>query len=572
MLLTLDDPAAEDAAVAGGKAATLARARRRGLPVLDGYVVPAPAARASVARGAEALATRGSGGARLATMGQALDDDLVAALAEAVTTLGGEAIVRSSTDLEAGGAWSGAFSSFADIDRDTVPTAVRGCWASLFGVDAIERFEAEGIDPTDVAVGVLIQPQLHPTVAGIGRSRADGSVEIVATDGPPAALVGGWARGSRATAGAQGAAHWVDEPLAGDDMLGAVTVLVRAAEHELGCNVIEWAWDGHAVTLLQATTVATPDAPAATTRREGSDYERDAARRLATWAARFPGQVCDDLVHAWALGAQHLDPEELRETSPMPDADLATVRTRAAELAAQVFATSPTTALDEARAFLRELRSPAPGPALDRLQTLRRPDPRAAREVVAGLLGLGEQLLARGAIATLAQVLRLRPDELEQRLAADVGGPAPRVRDGAGPWEPFLFGVAWSNGDVRTGTPAGPGVGAGPARVITSPGVATPAVRAVIVAPLPFAGLAPLLWSAAGLVTTGGSAGAHLMEVAHSLGVPVVVGCDLEGTPIDPSAEPARPDRQDVVVAIDGDAGHVAFCDLAGTPSVPGDG
>jgi phosphocarrier protein FPr len=72
--------------------------------------------------------------------------------------------------------------------------------------------------------------------------------------------------------------------------------------------------------------------------------------------------------------------------------------------------------------------------------------------------------------------------------------------------------------------------------------------RQVVVAPLPVPALSSLLWDAAGLVTTGGSAGAHLIEVARSLGVPAVVQCDG-----------LRPDvvSPDTVIAVDGDRGQV---------------
>jgi phosphohistidine swiveling domain-containing protein len=92
-------------------------------------------------------------------------------------------------------------------------------------------------------------------------------------------------------------------------------------------------------------------------------------------------------------------------------------------------------------------------------------------------------------------------------------------------------------------------VGAG-RPVAIDPGVeAMPPPRRVLVVPAAVPQLAPFLWEAAGLVAGSGSEGAHLFEVARSLGVPAVIGVEL-----DPSA--------DGVVAVDGDAGTVSELSL----------
>jgi signal transduction protein with GAF and PtsI domain len=57
-----------------------------------------------------------------------------------------------------------------------------------------------------------------------------------------------------------------------------------------------------------------------------------------------------------------------------------------------------------------------------------------------------------------------------------------------------------------------------------------------------------MLWSAAGLVVRAGSTAAHLIEFAHSIGVPTVVGCELP--PMDADAPP--------LIAVDGDRGRVS--------------
>jgi phosphocarrier protein FPr len=58
-------------------------------------------------------------------------------------------------------------------------------------------------------------------------------------------------------------------------------------------------------------------------------------------------------------------------------------------------------------------------------------------------------------------------------------------------------------------------------------------------------------------VSTGGSSGAHLFEVARSLGVPAVIGVD-----------PTVSGGDGSLVAVDGDAGVVSVLPPGETPSI----
>src|SRR5918996_705307 len=107
LLIDLDDPRGRDPLRVGGKAAALVRARAAGAAVLPGFVVAGAASRAHMAIGAEALGDR--------------------------------VVARSSTILEAGGEWSGAFTSYLDLAPIDLPKAVTGCWASAFTVAALQR-------------------------------------------------------------------------------------------------------------------------------------------------------------------------------------------------------------------------------------------------------------------------------------------------------------------------------------------------------------------------------------------------------------------------------------------------
>ena len=79
------------------------------------------------------------------------------------------------------------------------------------------------------------------------------------------------------------------------------------------------------------------------------------------------------------------------------------------------------------------------------------------------------------------------------------------------------------------GRPAVPGTAAGPL-VACRPH--EPAARncrgAIVLVDRPVPGLAPLLFGARGVISRAGAASSHLAEVAHSLGVPMVIGCRPE--------------------------------------------
>ena len=80
--------------------------------------------------------------------------------------------------------------------------------------------------------------------------------------------------------------------------------------------------------------------------------------------------------------------------------------------------------------------------------------------------------------------------------------------------------------------------------------------RRVITAVYPLTNLAPLLWDAAGLITVGGNPGAHLFEVASSLGVPAVCGVDLDQSA---GLATAENPQLDIVAAVDGTHGALAL-------------
>lgn len=529
MLVDLDDRAALDPSVSGAKAGGLAHARRLGLPALPGAVVPVTAAQPAVRAALDQL-PRGSGAARLAALRVPVDPDLLAQAGERAARLGFPVVVRSSSPLEDAPAWSGAFSSFLDIEAGDLATAVRGCWGSAFAVDPLERAERAGVAPADLGMAVLVQPQVKPDAGGLARTAGDGVVEITAVAGSPAPLLTGWERGVRIRVDGDGPVHATGA--AADVMpepaIVAVAHLARRVRADMDSDVIEWATCGSQLVLLQCRRASAVAPVAAPTVADGLDHPM--ALRLARLAVRHPGATGERLVLSWACApgwhppddqaAVHGGPADVVAGDPAPPDLLREAERLAARLASHAWDLPAGEALDAATRTLSEVRGPEPGAALARLAGLR---PVPAREA-AGLLRLMRAVHARGP----------RTDTTP--------------RDG---WEPFVYGAVRAHGQRRAGAAAAPGIGAGPVARITNPHNA-PAVqhRPVLVAPWPLPGLAPLLWGAAGLVTAAGSPAAHVLEVAHSLRLPAVVGCPLDEWL-------GGSDQGAALVAVDGAAGAV---------------
>ncbi|HEX8804509.1 MAG TPA: PEP/pyruvate-binding domain-containing protein, partial [Acidimicrobiales bacterium] len=237
-VLTFDEPLSRSPAVAGSKAATLARARDAGLPVLDGFVVSVAAA------------------AALARPGR-LPDDLaprVRAAWRALVPDGGPVIVRSSSPHE-----DTADSSMAGMFRSVLD--VRG-WDEM--VSAIGQVVASaGGGP----MAVLVQPLVEPAWGGVlfGADPVTGRSDrllVSAVPGGPDRLVSGAVDGSQMALSPRG------RLLDGDDLPPAlrarstrralVGLAGAAAELLGGPQDIEWAMhdDGRLV-LLQARPITT---------------------------------------------------------------------------------------------------------------------------------------------------------------------------------------------------------------------------------------------------------------------------------------------------------------------------
>ncbi len=542
--LDLTDDAATDPSVAGAKAAGLARAQRAGLPVLPGVIVPVAEARDVVEAVTPALAAGNAGKARLAAMRVQPDPDLISELQDRVATHPTPLIVRSSSPLEADGTWSGAFSSFHGIAVDELGTAVRGCWGAAFSVGVLDRAERTETPVDQLNVAVLIQPELHPDLGGTARLAHGGEVRVTATSGPLTPLMAGHVEGITATVTPDGrvdASHSIDQ-----DVVLAVAALSRQVGEQLDHQLIEWAAVDGEVTLLQSLRSPEPTAPV-----ELGDIDpalaTPTAQRVASLTQRYAGRLAEELVLPWAASLPVLPDPVTPPRDLDPVAALATARSEASAMITLLWGGSPRAAAAEADRVLRQLRGDDPAAALARIAAL--PEPvRDTAATVLGHLGLvRDHLLADRLLDGEAAFWRLTGDALDELLAGRE--PVSESRFGVDRWEPFIHCVVRANGEHRTGTPGAPGAGAGRAFLVhdarTQP---SPTGRYVLVASEPGPELGPLLWNAAGLVTRAGSTAAHLIEFAHSIGVPTVVGCDL----------PRFTPEDAPLIAVDGDAGIVA--------------
>lgn len=543
-LLSLDDRPALVPGIVGAKAAGLARAKAAGLPVLPGWVLPCEEGGTAAARGASILNAGGtSSAACLAVVGLALDGALRSRAVQAVEELGGRIIVRSSTSIEADPRWSGAFSSYHDVGSDELEAAIRGCWASPFARDALERAEAEGVPPGSIRVAVLLQPWVAFEAGGTATASASGAVSVTAANGAPAELVAGRIAGVTVRMG--GADRSAGTPAGGPgvEVLRDVARLANEVRAATGDDAIEWGLSDGQVIVLQARRAATP-VPRAVTPGPAMAYP-PRARDVAALAASYPGPFGEAIVLAWALASAG----PLPEPAPVPVDDTATalaeIEARAAALIAAAWARGVPQARAAATETFRAILGPDPVGALALLPAARL-DPRPMGELLGLVRGLGEALARARLLPHPSLLLRVEPGGLAHAIAR---GERPIVRRGPDRWEPFVADVVRSAGGGHRGDPAAGGIAAGRLQIIAGPGAARPHPRAVLAVSSPAPGVAPLLWGCAGLITAGGSVGAHLFEVARSLGVPAVVGVDLAAVGA----------REGDLVAIDGDAGVVSL-------------
>jgi phosphoenolpyruvate synthase/pyruvate phosphate dikinase len=291
-LISLDDAAATAPELVGAKAATLALARRDGLPALPGYVVPAAEGAPALRAGCDALRAAGRKTARRAVFSVPVRPELISELGWAVGQLGGRAIVRSSSVLESDPRWSGAFSSIREIGADDVAAAARSCWASAFAPDPLDRLEQCGLDPARLGLSLLVQPDLTPDFGGLARIRGS-RTDVSWTSGHPGALLAGVTEGQSVQVTGPGPGsdcHEVRPEAAGaigPAIIAAVARLAHAVHATSGHEVIEWAWAGGRIHLLQSGP-----GPAETPGDGNGQQDLEPAAGISYGLVRLTGTAC----------------------------------------------------------------------------------------------------------------------------------------------------------------------------------------------------------------------------------------------------------------------------------------
>lgn len=560
-MLSLQSEGCVDPARVGDKAARLAAALQRGLPVLAGVVVPVGVSANLLESAAREVAGRGVHAARLAVMESAVPD--LTALSAQVRVLGDDLVVRSSSPLEAAPGYAGAFTSYLGVTTSEVATAVRGVWASALTDENLtggRELATTAVDGPRMAV--LVQPQVQPSFSGTARVSDDHLVTVVAVKGSPAPLLAGWSRGETAEVGAGGEVSGrAAVALVGEQVIREVAELACRVRQVIGDDLIEWAATDRGLVLLQAKRAAAQRSPASI--GEAAVPVPAAAAGVARLVHGFAGTLGEELILPVLLAG--VRPASGKQPAPrVAGATCALARTAWVE--AQVLSVSLRARswadLDGdgkgASSALSQLRGGALDEAVDRLASL----PAAGAEESDRLLGLlgvvAAWLQQRGMLGSADDIWTVPPSEIADLIAGRAAKPPSERREARRRallrWEPFVHMAVHGTGTALDGEPASSGVGAGPAVIVRGlPSEPSPILRMVLIAPNPIPQLAPLLWGASALVTTGGSAAAHLLEVARSLGVPAVLGCNQENL----FSLVGGAGGAGTLVAVDGDSGRV---------------
>lgn len=199
--------------------------------------------------------------------------------------------VRSSSPQEdlSQASFAGGYETVLGVRAEGLEDAVRSCIASALDARVLQYKQAHGFDPLTLSIAVVVQHQLHATVAGVGFS-----IDPLDNDYDHVALDASWGLGEAVVSGQVTPDHFVldkstgavlhqrlgdkqvridvapeggvRERAPGDpagacldaEQLDALAALVRRVETHQGHPVdIEWAFDTDGLHLLQARPITT---------------------------------------------------------------------------------------------------------------------------------------------------------------------------------------------------------------------------------------------------------------------------------------------------------------------------
>lgn len=308
-IVQLSDPAAEDAARFGPKAANQAVLDHAGLPTPGGFCLGAEAYMAQVeALGLTEVAEKAVSlefikarpfisEIRIAMFDAPMIDEVKDPLVKAYRDLTGAAgmlvAVRSSSLMEdtEGASFAGQFQTYLGIENEKdFLTTVHACWGALWASRALRYMDGKGIKAVDTAMSVLVQPLIQAIASGGGMSKtAGGGMSVTATWGLGETIAQGEivpdrydldenGRHVETVSGRKGhtihcphhgapttkavAKDQVSEPCLNEAQVGELGAMMIKAEDLMGGPVeIEWAMDEAGIKMLQARPLHLEPAP-----------------------------------------------------------------------------------------------------------------------------------------------------------------------------------------------------------------------------------------------------------------------------------------------------------------------
>ncbi|HVE45911.1 MAG TPA: PEP/pyruvate-binding domain-containing protein [Acidimicrobiales bacterium] len=243
-VVDLHDHRSLDPALVGAKAASLARAALRNLPVLPGFVLTTRATEPGP-----------DGGTQLARA--VVDQELEVAWRRLSKSGQVRLVVRSSSTVEDGhsSSMAGMFTSVLDVDG----------WAGfLIAVEQVlsSRKAVPGLESAPMAV--LVQPQLEPRAGGVmfGADPVTGRTDrvlVAAVEGGPDRLVSGLTDGAQYLLSERGRCLKVEHPIDAvnrGDLRSLSRLAAQVAEVFGGPQDVEWAiGDDGTLHLLQSRPI-----------------------------------------------------------------------------------------------------------------------------------------------------------------------------------------------------------------------------------------------------------------------------------------------------------------------------